>query len=60
MADAGLMERIVSSSITRYAGIFSAYILYVLIGSSIFDAIEMPAIHSREQMWVGKQRVCPH
>ena len=44
------MERVVSSSVTRYVGIFGAYIVYLLVGSSIFDAIEIPAVHERQKL----------
>ncbi|XP_055330022.1 potassium channel subfamily K member 6-like [Paramacrobiotus metropolitanus] len=43
------LEKFMTSSITRYVGIFTAYIVYLLVGSSIFDAIEMPAVHERER-----------
>ena len=46
------LEAFMSSSITRYVGIFAGYIVYVLVGSSIFDAIEMPAVHEREKLYV--------
>lgn len=46
-------ESIITSSITRYVGIFGAYIIYLLIGSSIFDAIEIPAVQEREKLYVN-------
>ncbi|OQV24745.1 putative Potassium channel subfamily K member 1 [Hypsibius exemplaris] len=44
------MDRVISSSVTRYFGIFGAYIVYLLVGSSIFDAIEVPAVQERQRM----------
>ncbi|GAU97262.1 hypothetical protein RvY_08589 [Ramazzottius varieornatus] len=45
-----MIDQVWSSSVARYIGIFGLYIVYLLIGSSIFDAIENPSVHNRIQL----------
>lgn len=49
-----MIDQVWSSSVARYVGIFGLYIVYLLIGSSIFDAIENPSVQNRIQLCVNR------